>query len=118
MHDLLHGQPLAALGGSGKANLADIGELPPFVLGPWIISNGGEIRLGVRSDVFKMAHEKPLPRDLGDIDVEILNVRLGNGRADLRPDIGMEFAVFPLLLLAEFDDGAVLFHLRLHGVFG
>ena len=113
MHDLLHAEPLAALRGARKANLAGVCERPPFVFGGGIVSNGGEIRLGIRPDVFKMAHEKTLPRDLGGIDVEISNIRLGNGRADFGPDIGVEFAVFLLLLRAEFDDGAILFHLRL-----
>ncbi len=113
MHDLFHAEPLTPLGRARKANLAGVGKRPPFVFGGGIVSNGGEIRFGIRPDVFKMAHEKTFSRDLGGIDVEISNVRLGNGRADFRLDIGMEFAVFLLLLRAEFDDGAVVFHLRL-----
>jgi len=118
VHDLFHGEPLAAFGGSGEANLAGIGERPPFVFGRGIVPDGCEIRLGVCPDVFKMAYKQLFPGDFGDMDVEVTDVRFGDGGADFRPDIGMEFAVFPLLLWAEFDDGAVVFHLRLGGGFG
>ena len=65
-----------------------------------------------------MADEKSLPCDLGDIDVEVANVCFRDGGADLRPDIGVEFTVFLLLLGAELDDGAVVFHFRLGSGFG
>lgn len=118
VHHLLYGKPLATLGCAGQTNLASVGEWPPLVLGGEIFRYGGEVGVRIGADVFKMAHEKTFSSDFGDIDIVVADVRLGDGGADLGPDIGVEFAVFLLLLWAELDNGAVVFHFLLGGGFG